>query len=100
MIAKFPEMKNENKEIINALKAKYPHYADFIENDNISFVNEKKLLKNAREQALKEEDKLENDNVSISEIQKCVRNDLIRYILHRQEIINRLQKMNQNNCMT
>ncbi len=93
MIVKFPEMKNENKKIINDLKAKYPHYADFIENDNISFVNEKQLLKNAREEALKEEDKLENDNVSINDIQKCVSNDLIRYIKHRQGIIDKLQSL-------
>lgn len=93
MVKKFPQMQNENKKIINDLKAKYPHYADFIKNDNISFVNEKQLLNNAREQALTEEDKLENDNVSINEIQKCVSNDLIRYITHRQKVIDRLQSL-------
>lgn len=95
--SQFPELKEENNKKINDLKEKYPHYADFIENDNISFVDEKQLLKQAKKQYLEQEDKLENNNISIDEIQRCVSNDLIRYILHRQRIIEKLQEMNKHN---
>ena len=89
----FPELKKENSDKINNLKEKYPHYADYIENSNVGFVDEKQVLDNAYKKAFAEEQKLENKNTSIEEVKKCVSNDLIRYILHRQKIIEKLQEL-------
>ena len=89
----FPELKKENSDKINNLKEKYPHYADYIENSNVGFVDEKQVLDNAYKKAFSEEQKLENKNTSIEEVKKCVSNDLIRYILHRQKIIEKLQEL-------
>ena len=89
----FPELQMENSKKINDLKEKYPHYADYIETANVGFVDEKQLLDNAYKQARKEEQKLESKNASIEDVKKCVSNDLIRYILHRQKIIEKLQEL-------
>lgn len=89
----FPELQMENSKKINDLKEKYPHYADYIETSNVGFVDEKQLLDNAYKQARKEEQKLESKNASIEDVKKCVSNDLIRYILHRQKIIEKLQEL-------
>ena len=89
---KFPELATENAKKIKDLKEKYPHYADYIENSSVGFVDEKQILDNAYKKARVEEQKLDK-NASIEDIQKCVSNDLIRYILHRQEIINKLQSL-------
>ena len=89
----FPELQMENSKKINDLKEKYPHYADYIESSNVGFVDEKQLLDNAYKQARKEEQKLESKNASIEDVKKCVSNDLIRYILHRQKIIEKLQEL-------
>jgi len=89
---KFPELATENAKKIKDLKEKYPHYADYIENSSFGFVDEKQILDNAYKKARVEEQKLDK-NASIEDIQKCVSNDLIRYILHRQEIINKLQSL-------
>ena len=89
----FPELKKENSDKINNLKEKYPHYADYIENSNVGFVDEKQVLDNAYKKAFSEEQKLESKNTSIEEVKKCVSNDLIRYILHRQKIIEKLQEL-------
>lgn len=93
---KFPELEEQNTKQINDLKAKYLYLADYIENkDLIGFVDETKVLDNAYKKARKEEKDLENKNVSIEKIKKCVSNDLIRYILHRQEIIKKLQELKE-----
>ena len=92
----FPELQMENSKKINDLKEKYPHYADYIESSNVGFVDEKQLLDNAYKQARKEEQKLEIKDVSIEDIKKCVSNDLIRYILHRQKIIEKLLGLSNN----
>ena len=93
----FPELEEQNTKQINDLKAKYLYLADYIENkDLIGFVDETKVLDNAYKKARKEEKELENKNVSIEKIKKCVSNDLIRYILHRQEIIEKLLKLSTN----
>lgn len=92
----FPELEEQNTKQINDLKAKYLYLADYIENkDLIGFVDETKVLDNAYKKARKEEKDLENKNVSIEKIKKCVSNDLIRYILHRQEIIKKLQELKE-----
>lgn len=92
----FPELEADNNKKIEELKEKYPHYADYIENNNVGFVDEKQLLDNAYKQARIEEQKLESKNTSIEEVKKCVSNDLIRYILHRQKIIEKLSELSSN----
>ena len=92
----FPELKKENSDKINNLKEKYPHYADYIENSNVGFVDEKQVLDNAYKKAFAEEQKLESKNTSIEEVKKCVSNDLIRYILHRQKIIEKLSGLSSD----
>jgi len=89
----FPELEKENAKKINDLKEKYPHYADYIENSSIGFVDEKQILDNAYKQARTEEQRLESKNTSIEDVKRCVSNDLIRYILHRQKIIEKLQEL-------
>lgn len=92
----FPELEKENAKKISDLKEKYPHYADYIENNSVGFVDEKQILDNAYKQARIEEQKLESKNASIEDVKKCVSNDLIRYILHRQKIIEKLSELSSN----
>ena len=89
----FPELEEENKRKISDLKEKYPHYADYINNNNIGFIDEKQALDYAYKQTRIEEEKLNDKNVSIADIRKCVSNDLTRYVLHRQKIIDKLQEL-------
>ena len=92
----FPDLQADNSKKIDDLKEKYPHYADYIENNNVGFVDEKQILDNAYKQARIEEQKLESKNTSIEEVKRCVSNDLIRYILHRQKIIEKLSELSSN----
>jgi hypothetical protein len=92
----FPELEEQNTKQINDLKEKYPHLADYIENKGVlGFVDKKKVLDNAYKKARKEEEELEKEDVSIEKIKKCVSNDLIKYILHRQKIITKLQEIKE-----
>lgn len=94
--ANFPDLKLENNKKINELKDRYPHYADYIQNPNLGFIDEKQILDEAYKQSRKQEEKLESSNISIDDIKKCVSNDLIRYILHRQKIIDKLSELSIN----
>lgn len=93
----FPELEAENKRKINDLKEKYPHYADYIDDNYIGFVDEKQKLDYAYKQARIEEEKLDHKDVSIADIRKCISNDLTRYVLHRQKIIEKLQELQNTN---
>jgi hypothetical protein len=59
-------------------------------------INRNTIIKNTKNEAEKLREKVDGKTATFEEIKSCVSNDLIAYIKHRQNIIDKLKEMNNN----
>ena len=108
----FPEIKNRNIEIQNSCIEEYPYLKKYISKDESIIKNKDIIIKDAQKQFDEEKEKVRKEfkktlsNPSINEeelIEKIAtindfsNKELVQYILYRQQIIDCLKKMNNNN---
>ena len=112
ILNEFPNIKETNKEIIEACLSEKPYLSKYINKDNTLIKNKNDVLNNAQKQFEKEKEEvkknfskiLEDKSVSSDELIKefekmneLSNRELAQYFIFRQVIINALKKLDDDN---